>query len=107
MTTTIKTKYQRNLLAAALVGVVVFTTTIGRAQDPSTSLGTCLKVVEQVLQGACLLTGLACAISCLSGWLLVSHLPRRRQGIRASAFLPQLRSLMDTDGRDHGRPDLG
>ena len=35
-----KTKYQRNLLAAALVGVVVFTTTIGRAQDPSTSLGT-------------------------------------------------------------------
>src|SRR6266550_4494527 len=40
MTTTMKTKYQRNLLAAALVGVVVFTTTIGRAQDPSTSLGT-------------------------------------------------------------------
>src|SRR6266550_3658736 len=39
MTTTMKTKYQRNLLAAALVGVVVFITTIGRAQDPSTSLG--------------------------------------------------------------------
>ena len=35
-----KTDLKKNLLAAALVAAVAFTTTIARAQDPSTSLGT-------------------------------------------------------------------